>query len=296
MKTHSEAYIASKKRLGDRLRGVKRKPEHIAAMLEANKKRRKPPPVPHPCECGCGEMTINRFVFGHAHRGRKRSAAHLRSMSEGMKRAYTRPEALEKFKAACEARKAKTLQKRALCACGCGNRVGRSGAKFYSGHWTTADATKCRDLDALRPRYSERMKEANKQWKESGQLDVYRRKSRLAKGMVDHLAAKRWQFRSPEGLIYDCTNLTAWARRNINLFTDDRPESKSPFWLRVSQGLAAILGGKEHVCSYRGWVGVSKSELADGAPDPLARVPFLTTPQPPAVPREAAPPVDTSAP
>ena len=50
----------------------------------------KPIPEALPCKCGCGELAKpgNRFINGHSPRGRKRSVAHCKAISEARKEYY----------------------------------------------------------------------------------------------------------------------------------------------------------------------------------------------------------------
>lgn len=233
------------------------------------------------CACGCGGVRIkrpgvseahfnrNRYLKGH-HYGKPEVVA---KVSEGLKKAHARGA----FDEGCRKRKEKTIGTRPKCKCGCGKSVNRSGALYaprcYDG--TTpenlAKARLARDWKVLSPKMSTKMSEQITTWKETGKLEEMRRKAGLDKGRPDHLAAKQWHIRSPQGLIYKFSNLAEWARRHQGLFVDDRLESKAPFWLRIAGGITDLLKENGRSCSYRGWVAVSKSELVNGAPDLLGR-------------------------
>jgi hypothetical protein len=272
-KTNTPAVLAARERLAEKLRGVKRKPEHIAAMLAANESRRKPKPEPQPCGCGCGAMTLARYIHGHNGKGKRHTPERCEKMAEGMKKAHERGA----FEDGCKKRRQKTLAGRPKCKCGCGLPVGRRGGHYAPGCFdaTTpenrAKALQARDWKILSPQYSKQMAAQMKEWKDSGKLEAMRHKAGIAKGMPDHIAAKQWHIRSPRGLVYKFSNLAEWSRRHQGLFVDDRPESKAPFWLRIAGGITDLLKANGRSCSYRGWVAVSKSELVNGAPDLLGR-------------------------
>lgn len=276
-KTNTPACIAARGVRAEKLRGVKRKPEHMAAMRAANEKRRKPPPVPKPCECGCGAMALTRFLHGHNQRGRIHSPEWCKKQAEGMKKAHSREESKKAFASGYQRRKEQTEAKRPKCKCGCGRPVRASKALYAVGCFDATSpenrskALQARDWKILSPQYSQRLASLNKEWKASGKLEAIRHKAGTAKGMPDHIAAKQWHIRSPRGLVYKFSNLSEWARRHQGLFVDDRPESKAPFWLRIASGITDLLKANGRSCSYRGWVAVSKSELVNGAPDLLGR-------------------------
>jgi len=257
------------------MKGVKRSPEHIAAMIAGNAHRRKPPLIEHLCECGCGGITTApRYIAGHNHRGKRHTKEWIEKQSKGVKNAHNRGIYVE----VGLKRRVKTIESRPLCKCGCGKPISRAGALYAKGCFdsTTPENQKkaiaCRDWDRLSPLFSKRMKERIDQWKESGELDVMRQKSKQASGMPDHISAKLWVLRDPCGAIHHCSNLTEWARKNTFRFEDDRPHSKAPFWRRISMGIGSLLGMNGKSCSYKGWVAVSKRELENGAPDMLSRI------------------------
>lgn len=118
-----------------------------------------------------------------------------------------------------------------------------------------------RDATKLKARGAEILQRLNAEWKAAGTMDAMRRKAKTAKGMPDHLAAKAWIVRDPQGRPHQFRNLAEWARQNQHLFEDDRPTSKTPFWLRISGGITDLFKSNGRVCSYRGWTAVSKLEL-----------------------------------
>lgn len=226
------------------------------------------------CPCGCGPSPKHGiWVKGHQQKGKKQSAERIAKRSESLKKTHARGA----YNAGYERRKAETLSKRPLCLCGCGKHVPRANSMYANGCFdatTPENRTKARaarDWDKLRPIFAEKMRKQMLALKESGQLDEVRRNCGVAKGMPDHLAAKTWIVRDPYGNIYRFSNLAEWARQNQHRFEDDRPESKSPFWLRISGGIGALLDVRGRSCSYRGWVAVSKTELESGAADLLGR-------------------------
>lgn len=293
-KTNTAACIAGRKRVAESMRGVKRKPEHMAALLESNKRRMKPKPEPHPCECGCGGMTVARFIHGHNHRGRKHSPSWVAKQSEGLKRAYGEgkiqhvinqtPEFIEKRTRLLRGRK------RPATAC----IATSEGVKkaWAAGRYNTEAVIKNRRMNLKRVGKSaeymeiirqkvdfekrdiangERLKSKMAEWKASGEINEIRRRAGNARGMIDHIAAKQWQIRSPRGIIYRFSNLAEWARKNQDLFEDDRPNSKTPFPKRIAGGITDLLKSSGRSCSYRGWVAVAKSEFVNGFPDLLGR-------------------------
>ena len=175
------------------------------------------------------------------------------------------------FAASYEARKAKTLSNRPRCKCGCGKPVSKSKALYAKGCFDAMDeenrtkALKKRDWEKLSPQYAKRMSAKVMEWKKTGQYQEIRRTAKLARGMPDHLAAKQWVVRNPYGKLYSFPNLNEWARQHEHLFKDTRPDSKQPFWLRISGGIGAVLAKRGKSCSYKGWVAVSKRELVEEA-------------------------------
>ena len=133
--------------------------------------------------------------------------------------------------------------------------------------WTrkTGRRHKKRDWEKLSPQYAKRMSAKVMEWKKTGQYQEIRRTAKLARGMPDHLAAKQWVVRNPYGKLYSFPNLNEWARQHEHLFKDTRPDSKQPFWLRISGGIRAVLAKRGKSCSYKGWVAVSKRELVEEA-------------------------------
>ena len=60
----------------------------------------------------------------------------------------------------------------------------------------------------------------------------------MERGLSDHLFAKQWHIKSPEGRSYRFANLLEWCRRNESLFGFDNGAFKAPLWDRVSSGLS----------------------------------------------------------
>jgi hypothetical protein len=60
----------------------------------------------------------------------------------------------------------------------------------------------------------------------------------MERGLSNHLFAKQWQIKSPEGKSYRFTNLLEWCRRNQCLFGSDDSTFKAPLWDRVAAGLS----------------------------------------------------------
>ena len=231
-----------------------------------------------PCRCGCGEIASYQahYLRGHAIRGIKHSKEHKAKLSAALAEAHRRGA----FKEGFAKRKRETLARRPLCKCGCGKPV-----KKYDGIYATrkcfprfrhpAEHMKMmrgmRDSEKHRVNAPRNMLEGIKKLKESGEWEGIRQKCRCARGMPDHLAAKAWIIRDPIGNTYKFSNLREWARQNEWRFEDDRPESKTPSWLRFATGIALLFTAAGLSCSYRGWTAISKMELEDGGKDLLAR-------------------------
>ena len=242
------------------------------------------------CACGCGQPVTpddrgrsRLYLRNHHFKGKTQSPKWVAKKVAGMKRAWAdpsklqtmrhqSPELVEKRAAAMRGRKLtpervaeiKSDLKNAWKA---GKFSGLTGASAEQ----MAKIIKMRDMPKLCAENSVRLTAKMKEWKESGRLDEIRRKAGNAKGMPDHIAAKHWTIRDPNGLTHEFSNLGEWARRHEHLFEDCAPASKLPHWLRISGGIGDLLNAKGRSCSYRGWVAVSKTELEEGAPDPLAR-------------------------
>lgn len=230
--------------------------------------KRKTEPEQNECECGCGGMTFARFINGHNHRGRKQDPELIEKRIRplrGRKTGKPRPESVRQAVSAGVKRAwaegkhntEKAIKSRA-------NRKGASAERMRE-VWQMVDH------DKLRTNNSKMLTAQNAAWKESGELDAIRRKCGLARGMPDHLAAKLWHIRSPEGIVFVVSNMAEWARQNQHRFEDERPGAKTPFWVRIAGGFSDILKSNGKSCSYKGWVAVSKTELDRGAPDLLGR-------------------------
>jgi len=232
-----------------------------------------------PCKCGCGKMpelyrlyAKGCYIPGAARIGTKNLAEWTAKQSVGLVNAHKKGLFVDVYKK----RREKTLVSRPKCKCGCGKPVVKSKAIYAPGCFdaTTpekqAKARETRDWSKLSPK-CEQMAEQMKMWKTTGKLDEIRLKSGNAIGMLDHLAAKVWIIRDPYGNPHKFSNLAEWARQNKHRFVDDRPESRGPFWKRISWGIIALLKKDGRSCSYRGWTAVSKLELDAGGMDLLGR-------------------------
>src|SRR6478736_6641573 len=237
------------------------------------------------CACGCGGELVRptstsaakfkkqRYIKGH-HYGQEEVE---QKKSEGIMKAHERGAFVE----GCKARKAKTMENRPRCKCGCGQPVRAARALYARGCFdaTTpenqAKARAARDMEKLKAGNSVRLAAQMKEWKDSGKLDEIRRKAGNAMGQLDHIGAKVWIIRDTYGRIYKFSNMMEWARKNEHLFEDDRPESKAPFWKRIAEGIYSLLDDDGRSCSYRGWTAVSKLELDAGGADLLGRDYFM---------------------
>jgi len=262
------------------------------------------------CACGCGtELHKNskgkmpRYAFNHHHKGKKHSKEWSEKQSVGVKKAWSggqyettmrhqSAELIEKrasknrgkkrTAAFCEQMKAIVVNAHASGKYSSEqtrqkyreNLIARikENPTLYgqSREWMIAIQSK-RDMVKLAADNSKKLTEQIHEWKATGQLDAIRRKAGNAKDMPDHLAAKVWRIRDPNGKVHFFSNLCSWARKHEHLFEDCAPSSKLPHWLRISGGIGDLLNAKGRSCSYRGWVAVSKTELEEGAPDMLAR-------------------------
>ena len=88
----------------------------------------------------------------------------------------------------------------------------------------------------------------------------------------DNALAKFWVVRSPSGVCYEFTNAAHWCRENEWLFSDDRPESKTPLWKRAFGGFSEMNGKRGQLCSWKGWTLVSVTEANNDSRDLLERV------------------------
>lgn len=277
---------------------------------ECISERRKSKVPPQPCACGCGALAEmgSRYVPGHAHKGKKRPEWWTRKMSNGLKRAWSsgkfegkqRPnydviaaknrgkkrnaDAVEATRRAVKEAWARgdydapeTVAKRNA-------HLARLHREFPQGRTPEQmdEIRAKRDLDALRPKWRENMLKRREQWAKDGTAeranDTNRKRlkgghgfGRGTSGRLDHTNAKHWIVRDPCGRVYSFDNLREWVRRNIRLFKDHRPESRLPFWYRVSSGIKNLGNKNGKATSYYGWVLVSATELEDGARDLLGR-------------------------
>ena len=146
------------------------------------------------------------------------------------------------------------------CKCGCGQLVETSRSIFAPGHYRGADkAAMARARSLIDPvlhskAVSAGLKRFHKKLKAADQWDAARKKNRLALGMPDHIRAKTWTLRSPEGVIHKFSNLNEWARQNLHLFEDLKPDAKRPFFRRLARGLSQVMSGR--FTSYKDWTGV----------------------------------------
>jgi hypothetical protein len=231
-----------------------------------------------PCKCGCGEIAgkQSHYLRGHAVRGRKYSKERVAKTAAGIAEAHKRGAFLEGH----AKRKKETLARRPLCKCGCGKPVKKAAGIYASVEciplgMNSAERMNAlremRDMEKFRPEQSKRMIEQHKRWVGTEEYEDMRRECRTARGMPDHIAAKAWIIRDPFGKVYKFSNCREWARQNEWRFEDDRPESKRPFWNRISNGFSDLLKATGRSCSYRGWTAVSKLELEDDGKDLLER-------------------------
>jgi hypothetical protein len=253
------------------------------------------------CACGCGQITkrYRDYLNGHWHRGKKHGKEWIERASASLKRAYSdgkmphilnqTPEFIEKRIAPLRGRKLSPDQvelrrKNTIAAWGRGaysseetrakmfahiSKLGSQSGGSSAEYMAMIGAK--RDIEALRPMWSKHMSDIVKGWKESGHYDAIRRKAGIAKGMLDHLAAKHWVISDPCGTRYEVDNMTEWARQHEHLFEDDRQDSGAPFYKRIAAGFSQMVSKRGKSCSYRGWVTVSNSELVRGEGDLLQR-------------------------
>ena len=108
-----------------------------------------------------------------------------------------------------------------------------------------------------------RLKAMWKRAEKSGKKRQLCRQRRLLRGMLNHAAAKAWVLRSPEGEIYECRNLSEWARRNKRLFVDWYPSAKTSQPERIASGLRHLVSWcVPEGTTYQGW-----SVVRHGPPD-----------------------------
>lgn len=136
-----------------------------------------------------------------------------------------------------------------------------------------------RDMDKMKVRNSQMMRELIVKMKESGQYQQLcdARSVKLKnghglgknqRGSLEHSHAKTWKVRDPFGKEYEFINLREWARQNEHLFEDDRPESRMPFAARIAAGLKNIHRPRKPNAPthYKGWTVVDsmyKTDLLD---------------------------------
>jgi hypothetical protein len=296
MKAEENKSIANKKRSESM-----RKAWRAGAGTLGVRKRRKP----LPCKCGCGKLAgLDRLYAqgcynpGAGNRGKRHDAKWRMKQSEGVRRAYAQgkmqhainqtPDFIEKRICKLRGRKRseaaiKATSKAVKRAWAQGKYHTQAVINNRKVNLSRVGATpermdvirEMRNMEKLRPIFSDAMKKQTEKWKKSGALEEIRRKAGNAVGMPDHLAAKAWIIRDPYGNTFQFSNLMEWARQNQHRFHDDRPESRAPFWKRIAGGISDLLNKKGRSCSYRGWTAVSKLELAAGGRDLLGRDYFL---------------------
>ncbi len=223
---------------------------------------------PHTCACGCGTAipAKHRYVYGHNQRGLKHGPEWLANQSKGVKRAWRdgqfhRPETIARRAAhLAKARANRTPHTAEHMA---GIRAKRDPAKWKASFFR-GRARKMREL------------------RRSGELAVIHARTaaklrgthgfgRCERGRLDHHSAKSWVVRDQYGTVFRFSNLREWARQNEHRFHDDRPESRCPFWYRISAGIKSLASRRGKATSYRGWVLVSLRERFEGEGDLLGR-------------------------
>jgi len=83
---------------------------------------------------------------------------------------------------------------------------------------------------------------------------------RVARGRLDHPAAKLWKVKSPDGQIFKFTNMHNWCRQNEHRFVDSAPSGKSkwgtgPLWNKAARGFKMQVNGRHS--HWKGWVVLS---------------------------------------
>ncbi len=154
---------------------------------------------------------------------------------------------------------------RLLCACGCGERIpfsSLSTTRFIWGHQVRGESPWAEKFKQVRARGIAKAKLI---------LTGGHGFGRAQRDAPDHFQADHWVIRSPDGKIHQFQNLDSWIRKNEELFTDHRPDSKTPLWRRASVGLHRASSG--YATQWYGWVVVSHIEQACGAPDLINRTP-----------------------
>lgn len=241
------------------------------------------------CACGCGQPVTpddrgrpRRYLRNHHRTGVKQSPETVAKRAASLKVAWAdptkmvtmrhqSPELIEQRTAKIRGRKLsperiaiQTAAVKAAWVAGKYRNVTGASAEHMARIHKLVDMTKLIAANSVR------MANQVNEWKTTGQLEAIRRKAGNATGMPDHICAKQWNIRDPNGYTHTFSNLSEWARQNQSRFEDCAPASRLPHWKRIAGGIRDILS-KQYSCSYQGWVAVSKTELETGAPDPLNR-------------------------
>ena len=83
----------------------------------------------------------------------------------------------------------------------------------------------------------------------------------------NHVNSKAIRVRDPLGVVHEIKNITAWCRKNEQLFKrEDNQNAKQTLWRRAQVGLTSIANGSR--CSWFGWTAVCVFDIET---DPLAR-------------------------
>jgi hypothetical protein len=211
-----------------------------------------------------GKKRPDYAAIGAKARGRKRSREAIERTRKGVARAWRR--GLYSTAAAVANRRAAQLKRT--------DKRGRS-VDFLN------EIRAKRDLEKLRPRWSENMKRLRAKWTKTGKLEEIKLKQRAKvigshgfgrnrRGNPSHPSAKFWRIRSPYGEVFEFSNLCEWVRQNLWRFLDERPECRLPFAVRVRHGVGATFFPRRRNAAthYKGWVAVGVYEKRA---DPLAR-------------------------
>jgi hypothetical protein len=88
------------------------------------------------------------------------------------------------------------------------------------------------------------------------QSDSFRESSRLLKGDPSHSGGKRWKITTPDGTVYQGTNLFSWCQNNAELFAPLSPEEAYRRVMKV---------GNREGRRWRGWVFEPDDARDDGS-------------------------------
>lgn len=207
-----------------------------------------------------GKRRPNYISIAEKNRGKKRPKMAIEATRIGVKKAwangvYNKPETVKKRR--------RHLARLALTNTG-------ASKEFMD------RIRSCRNMEKLRPKLRETMRKNLQRWKETGELEQFRLRQRKAllgkhgfgkskRGSLEHPMAKSWAVRSPFGQVFTFVNAREWVRKNIHRFNDERPQSKMPFWHRVSSGLKNIAHPRRpnSPTHYQGWTIISLVEKED---------------------------------